>query len=357
MNIVTPIPSTMAFPTANINTEAVRRDNLLRETIPQTSDADKGAAESGLGSESDKTKNPGQRNNPVTYERPQSNTLGSNAGELPDNAQDESAGREDAEQRQRDQAQGQQTQQADQTQQQAQQQEVEQLKSRDQEVRTHEQAHAAIGGQYAGAPQYEFTTGPDNKRYATEGMVSIDISEASSPEQTVRKMQQVRAAALAPAQPSAQDLRVANEATQKAFEARSELAEQTRNEQQAQTDSVSSNDSATDSSASSTNNIQPQVPSLDDIVDGNDISPPSRKLDEQLSQLAQASGQPSIGAGIPPTGNDATGNSYTSGAFEVPEMGTRSLEIDPAMQARINVIQQTYQAVSQPATMRLSLSA
>ena len=43
---------------------------------------------------------------------------------------------------------------------------VAELKSRDQEVRTHEQAHAAAGGQYAGSPSYEYEQGPDGKRYA-----------------------------------------------------------------------------------------------------------------------------------------------------------------------------------------------
>ncbi len=56
MNIVTPIPSTFAIPTANLNTEAARRDNLTRETIPQASDSKQGSAEQGLGSESDKLK-------------------------------------------------------------------------------------------------------------------------------------------------------------------------------------------------------------------------------------------------------------------------------------------------------------
>ncbi|MEL7393699.1 MAG: putative metalloprotease CJM1_0395 family protein, partial [Pseudomonadota bacterium] len=40
---------------------------------------------------------------------------------------------------------------------------VDELKARDREVRAHEQAHAAVGGQYAGAPSYTFQTGPDNQ--------------------------------------------------------------------------------------------------------------------------------------------------------------------------------------------------
>ncbi|TKB02659.1 hypothetical protein E5672_12390 [Alteromonas portus] len=217
MNIVTPILNAIAYPTANINTESARRDNVQRETIPQTSDSQQGASQKGLGSETDKAKSPGQPPAPVTYERPQIQTELQAAfqnvfGQEKDNAQDESAGKQDAKDRQQEQQEKQDA------------AEIEQLKARDQEVRVHEQAHASTGGQYAGAPQYEYTTGPDNKRYVTDGEVSIDVSEEKTPEETLRKMEQVRAAALAPAEPSSQDLKVAAEASQKATEARSEIA-------------------------------------------------------------------------------------------------------------------------------------
>lgn len=223
MNIVTPTPTAIVFTTANVNTEAARRDNVMKETIPASKDAEQGAAEQGLGSESDRARAAGQKPAPVTYERPQVQTepsgqqaenadaaeAGETADASADNANQESAGRESAEEKQ---------------QQQVEQQEITELKARDQEVRTHEQAHAAIGGQYAGSPQYEYETGPDNKRYITGGEVSIDVSEAGTPEDTIQKMEQVRAAALAPAQPSSQDLKVAAEAAQKASEARAELS-------------------------------------------------------------------------------------------------------------------------------------
>ena len=170
-----------------------------------------------MGSEADKAKSPGQPPAPVTYERPQVQTELQAAfqnvfGQQKDNAQDESAGKQGAQDRQQEQQEKQDA------------AEIEQLKARDQEVRVHEQAHASTGGQYAGAPQYEYTTGPDNKRYVTDGEVSIDVSEEKTPEETLKKMEQVRAAALAPAEPSSQDLKVAAEASQKATEARSEIA-------------------------------------------------------------------------------------------------------------------------------------
>jgi hypothetical protein len=109
----------------------------------------------------------------------------------------------------------------------AEQKEIQTLKRRDTEVRIHEQAHAAVGGQYAGAPSYEYETGPNGKRYAVGGEVSIDVSVEKDPEDTISKMQIVRAAALAPAEPSSQDYKVAAEATQKEQTARAELAKRT----------------------------------------------------------------------------------------------------------------------------------
>jgi hypothetical protein len=103
---------------------------------------------------------------------------------------------------------------------------VQELKDRDREVRVHEQAHAAVGGQYAGSPSYEYQTGPDGKRYAVGGEVSIDVSEEEKPEDTIQKMKIVRAAALAPAEPSTKDLKVAAEASQKENQARAKVSQQ-----------------------------------------------------------------------------------------------------------------------------------
>ncbi|CUS41849.1 SrpA-related protein [hydrothermal vent metagenome] len=105
--------------------------------------------------------------------------------------------------------------------------ELNQLRQRDLEVRSHEQAHASVGGELAGSASFTFEQGPDGARYAVAGEVSIDVSQVSgNPEATLAKMQQVRRAALAPAEPSAQDRRVAAMATQRMAEARSELVQQ-----------------------------------------------------------------------------------------------------------------------------------
>jgi len=109
--------------------------------------------------------------------------------------------------------------------------EIADLASRDREVRAHEQAHASVGGSYAGAPTYTFKRGPDGKSYAVGGEVSIDTSPIpGDPEATLRKMELVQRAALAPAEPSAQDLRVAAEAAAQATQARAELGELRREE-------------------------------------------------------------------------------------------------------------------------------
>jgi hypothetical protein len=107
------------------------------------------------------------------------------------------------------------------------QREIERLKQIDREVRAHEHAHKAVGGRYAGPERYEYRQGPDGNQYAVGGEVSIDISREREPDATIAKMRVVRAAALAPAQPSAQDMQVAAAASKIEGEARVELARQT----------------------------------------------------------------------------------------------------------------------------------
>jgi hypothetical protein len=108
----------------------------------------------------------------------------------------------------------------------AEEKQVQKLKERDREVRAHEQAHARVGGAYAGAPSYTFQQGPDGKRYAVGGEVQIDTSRERTPEATVRKMQIVIRAATAPAEPSSQDLKVAQQARSQLSEAQAELRAQ-----------------------------------------------------------------------------------------------------------------------------------
>lgn len=102
---------------------------------------------------------------------------------------------------------------------------VSELKARDRVVRAHEMAHMAAGaGIVTRGASFTFETGPDGQRYAVGGEVGINTSPGRTPEETLAKADKIRAAALAPADPSSQDLRVAAEAAQMAVEARQELA-------------------------------------------------------------------------------------------------------------------------------------
>lgn len=104
---------------------------------------------------------------------------------------------------------------------------VAKLKARDRSVKAHEQAHvAAAGNLVISGPSYTYQKGPDGVNYAIGGQVNIDTSKEPTPEATIQKAQQIRRAALAPAQPSAQDRAIAAKATQLAVEARAELAQE-----------------------------------------------------------------------------------------------------------------------------------
>jgi SprA-related family len=103
--------------------------------------------------------------------------------------------------------------------------EVRRLREVDRRVRAHEQAHLGAAGQYAVAgPAFTYTKGPDGKLYAVGGEVRIDTSPVrGDPEATIRKMEQVRRAALAPGDPSSQDRTVAAAAARQETEAQAEL--------------------------------------------------------------------------------------------------------------------------------------
>ena len=113
--------------------------------------------------------------------------------------------------------------------------EVEELQRRDLEVKAHERAHLSAAGKNArGGMKLSYTTGPDGRRYATDGEVGIDISEGRTPEETIAKMQSVRRAALAPATPSGADRAVAAAASQREQAARVELSDERQVERKEQ---------------------------------------------------------------------------------------------------------------------------
>lgn len=93
-----------------------------------------------------------------------------------------------------------------------------------------------------GGPSFTFQRGSDGRLYAVGGEVNIDTSEASGdPEATIQKARQIRAAANAPANPSAQDRAVAAQATRMEAQARRELQQERAEETQETTYSSPSN--------------------------------------------------------------------------------------------------------------------
>lgn len=232
MNIITQ-PVQAPVPTAtNPSTDALRRDNIQREVITQPAASQQSAAEKGVASERERARTPSQNNEQIDFEQLRqqaeraSSTISDDTGGTSEQQQqqneDNAAERNDESNDENESigASNQDTAEPDF----ADQQIIKELQLRDREVRSHEQAHAAAGGPYTGAPSYTFEVGPDGKKYAVEGEVSVDLSPVKGdPQATITKLQKVYNAALAPANPSIQDTRIANKAAQLIAEAQSQL--------------------------------------------------------------------------------------------------------------------------------------
>ncbi len=78
------------------------------------------------------------------------------------------------------------------------QKEVERIKRIDREVKRREVAHRAVAGNYArGSISFEYVTGPDGKKYAAEGHITIDARPIlNNPKASIRKAQAIRSAKL-----------------------------------------------------------------------------------------------------------------------------------------------------------------
>ena len=103
------------------------------------------------------------------------------------------------------------------------------LQSRDAEVRAHEAAHQS-GGASTGAATFTYQIGPDGKMYAIGGEVSISFQTGSTPQETIANAQAVIASALAPADPSSQDMAVASSAIVMMMKSQQQLARETQDE-------------------------------------------------------------------------------------------------------------------------------
>ena len=104
----------------------------------------------------------------------------------------------------------------------------EELKKIEREVVAHEAAHQAAAGEFGGGVSYSYTQGPNGKSYITGGEVPIKLKQGSTPEETLRNMQQVQQAANAPSDPSGQDRSVAARAAALAAKARAQIARENK---------------------------------------------------------------------------------------------------------------------------------
>lgn len=104
-------------------------------------------------------------------------------------------------------------------------QQVKELEKTDRTVRTHEQAHKAVGGHVTGPIVYDYEEGPDGQQYAVGGEVAIHATHSEDEKKMIETLELVRRAALAPAQPSPQDYRVAASAEAQLQQLRGIVAE------------------------------------------------------------------------------------------------------------------------------------
>ena len=220
----------------NLQTDSLRRENQQREIITKPAPPSQSAAEKGVASDKERGRTPAQNNEQVDFAslRKQAEIANDVIGDNSERSEQDSPqnpSQEVSEKNTDDAAQADETNESRESSGKssetifAEQQEVKSLKRRDQEVRSHELAHAAVGGAYTGAPNYSFSVGPDGKKYAVSGEVSVDLSPIDgNPSATIAKMQKVHSAALAPANPSIQDTRVAASAAKLIAQAQSELA-------------------------------------------------------------------------------------------------------------------------------------
>ncbi|WP_057829987.1 putative metalloprotease CJM1_0395 family protein [Colwellia sp. TT2012] len=235
MNITPHVANLPLATVVNPPTESLRRDNHQREIITQVTATNPSAAEKAVAADKERARTPAQVNEQVDLAnlRKQAEHAASSIAEQ-ENQQGEQSSPQDAEHKQEEHANANNSakdsdaendKDNDSTKQAlADEKLISQLQQRDKEVKAHELAHATTGGAVTGTPSYTFEVGPDGKQYAVGGEVSVDLSSVvGDPQATITKMQKVHSAALAPANPSTQDTRVAASATQKILVAQSEL--------------------------------------------------------------------------------------------------------------------------------------
>jgi hypothetical protein len=101
---------------------------------------------------------------------------------------------------------------------------VGQLRVQETQIRSRELARTTVAAAYAEPPRFEYTEGPDGRRYITGGNAEIDTSPGTSAEQNMAKARAMRAAAMASGDAARQDQAVEAAASRLESEAREELA-------------------------------------------------------------------------------------------------------------------------------------
>ena len=158
---------------------------------------------------------------------------------------------------------------------------VKELQARDQEVRNHELAHQATGAGLTSGASFVYQMGPDGKRYAVGGEVSIQVGGGNSPEDSIQRSKRILAAATAPTNPSPADIQVAMRATQILAQAQMEVAqERTETETKVQQKSQDAQPLTADQSEGTLN----PKPDINAFI----------RMDANLTQLAQAEKEDTI---------------------------------------------------------------
>jgi hypothetical protein len=307
LNIAPHIPQVIANSAAPA-TESLARANAVREVVPAPTQVEAAVPQKSR----EQDTRPPSNQDAVTYEGIQQkadpNIIPDNEQHEQDSQQEQSSAQQNAaddeatevsaasegngssEQDQQEAAENKAEQRVEEAQHRAELAEIRSLERRDAEVRAHEQAHAAVGGGYAGSPSYDYEAGPNGKKYAVSGEVSIDVSAEDTPQETIQKMQTVRAAALAPAEPSSQDRKVAAEASQKLAEARAELISQNNDLQTTRAAGLEDDKEESQSVQVNTDNPIGQEPSKRSLAlaDQDDKDASSNEVQQsETAQLAQ----------------------------------------------------------------------
>lgn len=330
MNINPQYPN-INFSTANIATEAARKENRLRDAVQPVSEAEANAKEKALGTD-------GEQRQPVVYQSTQAQ-LSERQEQLDNQSQHARIEEDDAQSGEQ-----QQQKQEERQQQQQDQQRIQEMKDRDMEVRVHEQAHASVGGQYAGSPSYSYEQGPDGVQYAVAGEVPIDVAPVSGdPAATIDKMQQVRAAALAPAEPSGADKAIASLASQQMIEAQGDL-------QQQRTEQFTEGSQAT-TEASDSENASENIEAVNASTSTASTSGSSAAT--SVSNTSQAISSASVDSGvestIPAAASVNAAASYGAVSQQAPVQELPSLnERDDDVNARAGRVQHFYNRVHVP---------